>query len=100
MRREREYTTNPEMRPQRVKKPNGYWYVEDNVERELQAVIVTLGEFPSQKQMVTLGVSSLMIGIAQTGGVPYWRDKLGYASPKKERRFWEKRENIRTELED
>ncbi|MBI4435769.1 hypothetical protein HY630_03795 [Candidatus Uhrbacteria bacterium] len=60
-------------------KPDGYWQVWKNVEKELRDVVRSLGHFPNPQELRRLGLNSLSHAMSEHhGGFIVTRKRLGY----------------------
>lgn len=60
-----------------IKKPTGYWN-EKTIINELEAMIENLGYFPTQRELNNMNRSDLSVGISKNGGLPKFRELMGY----------------------
>lgn len=76
------------------RRPDGY-FIEENIERKLRAIIERTGEFPSYNVIREID-STLTAVLSRTGGFGYWRQKLGFEIKERPNGFWTE-ETIRDE---
>ncbi len=69
-------------------KPVGYWSDWGNFEVEMNAVITELGHFPSAKELLQLGHSSLVNASKHHGKLDGIREKMGYKRDVKPVGYW------------
>jgi uncharacterized coiled-coil DUF342 family protein len=61
------------------RKPSEYWRDFENIKKELEEVIKKLGKFPSRKELIKMGKSSLSYwSVKYHGGLAEVRKKMGY----------------------
>ena len=79
-------------------KHEGYWKNLSNVRRELSDVVVETGYFPTQRELIRRGYSSLSVAITYHGGFHKFRDELGHPILKKMKGYW-KIKRIRSSID-
>lgn len=74
-----------------VKKDKGYWAQEENIRSALERVIQenAFTEFPTQKQLIQLGESSLSAAMSKTGGFASWADRVGLPIKQRPEGYWQ-----------
>jgi len=71
-----------------TRKPKRHWEQWRNVRKELKDAITTLGHFPTQKELLGLGKSSVCVAIGRHhGGINTVRTKMGYETEQKNSRI-------------
>lgn len=81
-----------------TKNYNGYW-TEEKIINKLEEIINDIGYFPLQKELISINTMGLLASIHRTGGLDYFRKKLGYEPIYKPNGYWTG-ENIIKELKE
>ena len=80
------------------RKQNGYWKDFANVERELREVEKKLGHFPTQKELMEIGKSSLVFAIGNYHkGINAVRERFGLTALQRPTGYWQNWENVERE---